>query len=132
MGRKVLIVEKDKKIGDELQDYLIINDFEVIYTTSLSEAVKACKPKSLDAVIVDTDTLEEETFKFIASIRAKKVIPAIVLSSKGAITDIVMSMRSGIDDYMVKPINYSEFVARVRAHIESFDALIAMRGNVTN
>ena len=122
----ILLVENDVKIREELKDYLTINDFEVLFASNLSEALRVCNPRKLDALVVDQNTLGEETFNYIKRVRIKKVIPAIVISDKDSITDKVIALRSGIDDYMVKPINYSEFVARVRAHTDSFNMLTKM------
>lgn len=113
---KVLIVEDEESIRRFISINLIRNNFEVIEADTGELGVKLVKEKKPDVVVLDIMLPGIDGYKVCEEIR--KIIPdliIIMLTAKSQDMDKIMGLELGADDYMVKPFNPLELVARIRA-----------------
>ncbi len=115
---KVLIVEDELPIRKFLSINLIRNGFEVLEAESGEEGLQLCLKESPEVVILDVMLPGIDGFEVCHKIRA--AIPStiiIMLTAKGQDLDKIMGLDLGADDYMVKPFNPLELIARIRANL---------------
>lgn len=113
---KVLIVEDEESIRRFISINLIRNNFEVLEADTGELGVKLVKEKKPDVVVLDIMLPGIDGYKVCEEIR--KIIPdliIIMLTAKSQDMDKIMGLELGADDYMVKPFNPLELVARIRA-----------------
>ena len=118
--QKILIVDDDNNIAElislymtkECFDTLIVNDGE-----SALEAVETFKP---NLMLLDLMLPGIDGYQVCREIRAKSSLPIIMLSAKGEIFDKVLGLEMGADDYMEKPFDSKELVARVKAVLRRY------------
>lgn len=111
----VFIVDDEPEIGQLLTDAMRPFDIETeAYSTAgaVLDALKDCTP---DACVIDLGLPDMEGMALINAIRQKSSVPIIVLSARGHSTDRVMGLELGADDYVVKPFDPREVVARIRS-----------------
>ena len=109
---KVLIVEDDVAIADELAAGLVREQFEVTRAATGKEALDAALP---DVVLLDLRLPDMDGYTVCKRIRERSEVPIIMVSAKGDEIDRVVGLELGADDYLVKPFGFRELVARIRA-----------------
>lgn len=115
MADEVLIIDDDARLAAMLSDYLSGNGFSVGRAgTGLSgvEAVRRSKP---DAVILDIMMPDIDGFEACRHIRGFSDVPILMLTAKGDETDRIVGLELGADDYLPKPFNPRELLARLKA-----------------
>lgn len=121
---KILIIEDEKEIADLGKDYLEMNDFEVVTMdrgdTGLEEALSG----DYNLIILDLMLPGMDGFEVCKRIRAEKNIPIVIVSARKDDIDKVRGLGLGADDYITKPFSPGEMVARVKAHLASYDRLV--------
>lgn len=127
MNSKILIIENDEKQALVYKDYLEMNDCIVLICTDSEEGLKRALNDEVDMVILDTKLAGTDGLTILRMIRQKRQIPVMFISSEGAENDIVRGLGMGADDYMVKPVNMGEMVARVRRHLTRYVTLTGWR-----
>ena len=113
--QRILIVDDDENIAELISLYLTKECFatEVAYNgTSALELVKTFKP---NLVLLDIMLPDIDGYEVCTEIRKTMQIPIIMLSAKGEVFDKVLGLKLGADDYMIKPFDSNELVARVKA-----------------
>jgi len=113
---RIAIVEDDPEISRMVKSYMTDNGFEVAAARSgrdLDE-VMACGGR-LDCVILDVALPGEDGLSICRRIRVKSSVPIIMVTGRGADTDRIVGLEMGADDYLPKPFNPRELLARVRA-----------------
>lgn len=115
MVNKILIAEDDKDIVELLRLYLENADFKVISAENGRLAYELAMREDPGLAIIDVMMPEMNGFELIRSLRLKTDIPIIVLSAMDSDSDKIMGLDIGADDYVTKPFNPLEIVARVRA-----------------
>ena len=113
--KKVLLVEDDGKITDLLTEYLSTFDFQVPATASPASARKHLEQGNFHIMILDVMLPEEDGFSLLRDLRPRLDIPIIMLTARGDLTDRVVGLELGADDYMSKPFEPRELIARMRA-----------------
>ncbi|HNY38079.1 MAG TPA: response regulator transcription factor [Petrotogaceae bacterium] len=112
----VLIVEDDEDIRDILKTYLTIEKIDVFEADSLNEMREKLKKFAVDLILLDIMLADGDSIDELPNIRAKyPEIGVIIVSAKGTDRDKIFGIESGADDYVTKPFNPREVVARVRA-----------------
>ncbi|WBW50351.1 response regulator transcription factor [Peptoniphilus equinus] len=120
MTYKILVAEDDKAIRDSIGIYLKNANYDVIYAKDGVEAVEAFQREGADLVIMDLMMPRLSGEEAILQLRAQSYVPIIILSAKGEEYDKVIGLNIGADDYITKPFNPLELMARVSSNIRRF------------
>jgi len=115
MSKKVLVVEDDMNIAELLRLYLEKNSFEVILAGNGALGVSEFERTSPDLVILDIMLPVLDGWGVCREIRAVSKVPIIMLTAKGETIDKVSGLEMGADDYLVKPFEIKELLARINA-----------------
>jgi DNA-binding response OmpR family regulator len=115
MNEKVLIVDDDEKLSSLLVRYLGEFGFDVTSVVRPSAAIKELENKSFDIAILDVMLPEMDGFALCRKIRETGDLPIIMLTARGELSDKILGLELGSDDYMPKPFETRELVARIRA-----------------
>lgn len=124
MGKKkILVVDDEKDIRNIVSIYLENNDFEPLQAESGEKALELMSSETIDLAILDVMMPDMDGITLCMKIREKTNIPIIMLSAKDEDMDKVMGLTSGADDYVAKPFNPIELLARVRSQLRRFNEL---------
>jgi len=117
MQKKIMIVDDDSRIVSLVSRYLNKEGFQVIGASSSGGALKLIKENSPQLILLDImlGQDEEDGFVLLREIRSKFSIPVIMLTGKSDIFDKVVCLEIGADDYMTKPFEMRELLARIKA-----------------
>lgn len=110
----ILIVDDDRGLSETLADYLDGEGFAVLYAGDVKSARNLLEKKP-DLILLDLGLPGENGLDFAAELRAASRIPIIMMSGKGAMIDRVVGLEVGADDYLPKPFELREMLARIRA-----------------
>ncbi len=113
--QKVLIVDDDENIAELISLYLMKECYETCIAGDGEEALKAFESFHPNIVLLDLMLPGIDGYQVCREIRRTSQCPIIMLSAKGEIFDKVLGLELGADDYMVKPFDSKELVARVKA-----------------
>lgn len=114
---KILLVEDDRGLSESLSQYLTRELFVVTPILSYAEALKQ-NPADFDLVILDWNLGDGQGFDLLKLWKQNKVAtPVIFLTAKADVTDKVVSLESGANDYITKPFEPRELVARIRVQL---------------
>lgn len=120
---RILILEDDRDIAELERDYLEFNGFQVDIASSGKSGLKKALQENYDLIILDINLPEISGFEICRKIRDEKDITIIFVSAKEENADKIRGLSLGADDYLVKPFDPSELVARVKAHMYRYRAL---------
>jgi two-component system phosphate regulon response regulator OmpR len=115
MTEEVLIVDDDARLAAMLSDYLSGNGFTVATAGSGRAGVEALRRRPPAAVILDVMLPDIDGFETCRQIRAFSDVPVLMLTAKGEETDRIVGLELGADDYLPKPFNPRELLARLKA-----------------
>lgn len=115
MARNILVVEDDRNISDLIRMYLDKEGFEVRIAYDGGKAVEEFEKQKPDLVLLDIMLPVLDGWGVCAKIREKAKTPIIMLTAKGDVGDRITGLEMGADDYIVKPLEMPEVIARVRA-----------------
>lgn len=121
---KILIIEDDNSIAELERDYLEINGFKCDIAPRGRVGLELLEKEKYALAVVDIMLPDIDGFEVCGKIREKYQIPIIFLSAKGDDIDKIRGLGLGADDYMTKPFSPNELVARVKAHISRYNALM--------
>ena len=113
--QKILIVDDDANIAEIISLYLNKECFDTMTVNDGEEALKAFNTYEPNLILLDLMLPGIDGYQVCREIRAKSATPIIMLSAKGEIFDKVLGLELGADDYMEKPFDSKELVARVKA-----------------
>jgi DNA-binding response OmpR family regulator len=115
MSVRVLLVEDDARLAGMVADYLGEAGFHAAIAASGSEAQRLLKREPFDAVILDLMLPDTDGLDLCRQIRAESAIPLLMLTARGDPLDRVVGLELGADDYLPKPFEPRELLARLRA-----------------
>ena len=115
MKGTVLIVDDDRKLGRLLTDYLAGFGFKASAVAHPDDALRALRQSLPDIVILDVMLPDRDGFEVCREIRRDYAVPIIMLTARGEITDRVLGLELGADDYLPKPFEPRELVARIQS-----------------
>lgn len=118
---KILVVDDDKNICELLRLYLEKEGYNVILSHDGSEAVVKFNALSPDLILLDVMLPGLDGWQVCREIRKKSNVPIIMLTAKGETFDKVLGLELGADDYVVKPFDTKEIIARVKAVLRRID-----------
>lgn len=117
---KVLIVDDEKEIADLIEVYLVNEGFNVVKAYSGNEAYDYIEKEDFDLAVLDVMLPDIDGFALCSKIRHSKTYPVIMLTAKTGYTDRISGLSLGADDYVTKPFNPLELVARVKAQLRRY------------
>ena len=115
MSQKVLVVEDDINIAELLRLYLQKDGFEVSHAADVGKAVEMAREIQPDLVLLDIMLPVMDGWQVCRELRKTMKMPIIMLTAKGETEDKVSGLEMGADDYIVKPFEVKELLARVHA-----------------
>ncbi|PPD44032.1 MAG: DNA-binding response regulator [Methylocystis sp.] len=115
MTTRVLLVEDDAEIGELISRYLGNNAMDVTVVPNGDAMDDAFAAKGFDVLILDLNLPGEDGFSICRRMRATLAVPIIIVSAQGEDVDKILGLEMGADDYVVKPFNPRELLARIRA-----------------
>jgi DNA-binding response OmpR family regulator len=124
---KVLIVEDEMSIAELEKDYLEANAFSVEIENNGDSGLKRALEEPFDIVVLDLMLPGIDGFEVCRKIREQKQIPILMVSAKKDDIDKIRGLGLGADDYMTKPFSPSELVARVKAHLARYEAIMTSK-----
>ena len=126
---RILVVDDDKEIAAAIGKLLSIEGYEVIKAYNGLEALDALVSNNIQLILLDVMMPKLDGLSTTLKIREKKNIPIIILSAKSEDSDKILGLSMGADDYVTKPFNPQELVARVKSQLRRYMTLGDM-GNI--
>lgn len=120
MKRTILVAEDDGDILKLLKLYLESSGFQVVPVKDGKSAWQVIQTGEIDLAVLDVMMPEIDGFTLIQKIRSEYNLPILLLTAKTGDTDKILGLNLGADDYMTKPFNPLEVVARVNANLRRF------------
>lgn len=121
MGKEViLVVDDEKEIRDLIGIYLLNDGYSVIKAANGVEALDILKDEHVDLIILDIMMPIMDGLEACIKIREYKNMPIIMLSAKSEDMDKIMGLTTGADDYVSKPFNPLELIARVKSQLRRY------------
>ncbi len=136
MGQKekkmmnILVCDDDREIVDAIEIYLNQEGYRVLKAYDGEQALEVLKTESVQLVIIDIMMPKLDGIRATIKIRESNSVPVIFLSAKSEDTDKILGLNVGADDYVTKPFNPLELVARVKSNLRRYTSLGSL--NVTN
>lgn len=119
----ILVCDDDKDIVDAIDIYLTQEGYQVLKAYNGEEAIKVLKEKEVDLLIIDVMMPRLDGIRATLKIREEMSLPIIILSAKSEDVDKILGLNIGADDYMTKPFNPLELVARVKSQLRRYTQL---------
>ncbi len=120
MGQTILVVDDEKEIADLLEVYLKNDGYTVYKCYNGTDALRCIQSVELDLAILDVMLPDIDGFRICREIREKYYYPIIMLTAKVEAGDKIMGLTIGADDYITKPFNPLEVVARVKTQLRRY------------
>lgn len=115
MARTLLIIDDDKDLVAALAEYLPKFNFKVLAAHTPSEGYKILETEPVDLIVLDVMLPEQDGIQVCKQIRQSSDLPIMMLTARGDLTDRVIGLEIGADDYLAKPFQPRELVARLEA-----------------
>ena len=126
--QKILILDDDNNIAELISLYLTKECFETMIVNDGESALAAAKSFEPNLMLLDLMLPGIDGYQVCREIRMKSSLPIIMLSAKGEVFDKVLGLELGADDYMEKPFDSKELVARVKAVLRRYKPAAAAAG----
>ena len=111
---RILLIDDDTQLGPPLGTYFQRFELQLTHATRPSEGLALLRNQSFDAVILDVMLPEMDGFELCRTIRKESDIPIVMLTARGDVMDRVVGLELGADDYLPKPFEPRELVARLQ------------------
>jgi len=118
----ILIVDDELDIREPVGTYLEGHGFRVSLAGTAADALKICKETTLDLAVLDIVLGSDDGFTLCRDLQKEADVPVIFLSGKSEDTERIIGLELGADDYIVKPFNPRELLARIRAVLRRYEA----------
>jgi two-component system phosphate regulon response regulator OmpR len=115
--KEILLIDDDLSLAKLLETYFQKFDFRLTHAAKPSEAMKRLSEHPFDAIILDVMLPEQDGFKVAQEIRSLTDTPIIMLTARGDVHDRIIGLEMGADDYLPKPFEPRELVARLHSLI---------------
>ena len=120
---KVLVCDDDKEIVEAIDIYLTQEGYEVLKAYDGIEALKVMEKEKIDLLVIDVMMPKLDGIRATLKIRENNNVPIIILSAKSEDADKILGLNIGADDYVTKPFNPLELVARVKSQMRRYTQL---------
>ncbi len=115
MGNNILIVDDDTQLTDLLVEFLETHGFSIITRHSPEKAFKYLDRESVDLLILDIMLPGMDGLQFLRKLRENSSVPVIMLTARGEVSDRIIGLELGADDYIAKPFEPRELLARIQS-----------------
>lgn len=119
-GSKILIVDDEREIADVVALYLQNENYDVVKAYNGKDALRLVEEEKPDMALLDVMLPDIDGFTILQKIRENYTFPVIMLTAKTEYMDKITGLTLGADDYIAKPFNPLELVARVKAQLRRF------------
>ena len=119
----ILVCDDDKEIVEAIEIYLTQEGYHVLKAYDGEEALKVLKQENVDLLVIDVMMPRLDGIRATLKIREENSLPIIILSAKSEDADKILGLNVGADDYVTKPFNPLELVARVKSQIRRYTKL---------
>ena len=119
----ILVCDDDREIVEAIEIYLAQEGYEILKAYDGEEALAMMKSNKVDLLIIDVMMPKLDGIRATLKIREESSIPIIILSAKTEDADKILGLNVGADDYVTKPFNPLELVARVKSQIRRYTTL---------
>lgn len=123
MKYKILVADDEKEIRELLRLYLENSGYMVLEAEDGQQALQVFRSEKVDLCILDIMMPKLDGYRVLQEIRKESNVPVMILSAKDADSEKILGLNLGADDYMAKPFNPLEAVARVNSNIRRFYSL---------
>lgn len=123
MAYTILVAEDDKDIAAVIKLYLENEGYEVVLAENGVLALEAAERQEINLAVLDIMMPQMNGYELIKKIREKSNMPIVVLSAKNLDSDKILGLDLGADDYLTKPFNPLELIARVKSNIRRYYSL---------
>lgn len=130
--QKILIVDDDANIAELISLYLLKECFDTLIVNDGEEAIEKFHSYQPGLILLDLMLPGIDGYEVCREIRKTSNVPIIMLSAKGEIFDKVLGLELGADDYMIKPFDSKELVARVKAVLRRFHPVVTPTPQATS
>jgi two-component system OmpR family response regulator len=121
---KILLIEDDQSIGQALQNTLKDAAYAVDWVVDAAHALSALKLQEYSLILLDIGLPDKNGFELLHILRKDNITtPTIIVTARDAVDDRIMGLDLGADDYLVKPFDVSELLARIRAVVRRKEGL---------
>ncbi|MBY7145105.1 response regulator transcription factor [Virgibacillus sp. NKC19-3] len=121
---KILIIEDEMHIAELERDYLEVNGYSSDIVTTGEEGLQLTKENNYDLIILDLMLPDVDGFDICRQLRERLDIPILMVTARKEDIDTIRGFDRGADDYIQKPFNPNELVARVKAHLSRYERLV--------
>lgn len=128
-GYNILVVDDDTTITDAIEVYLNSEGYNIFKANDGIEALKILEKKEVHLIIMDLMMPNMDGTRTTIKIRQEKQVPIIMLSAKSEDTDKILGLNIGADDYITKPFNPLELIARVNSQIRRYTQFSPIKEN---
>ena len=117
MAPKILVIDDDENTLWLVSTLLQHNDFEVIKSASATEGLNMAREQAPDLVLLDVMMPDMDGWEVCRRLRETSAVPVIFITAKSSVKDVVKGLEIGGDDYVVKPFDNHELLARIRTQL---------------
>lgn len=128
MKYRILVAEDDKDIAEFIKLYLVNEGYEVILAQDGILAYDEALKQKIDLAVVDIMLPKMNGYDLVKKIRENSNIPIVILSAKNQDSDKILGLDLGADDYLTKPFNPLELIARIKSNIRRYYSLGSRSG----
>lgn len=125
----ILVVDDDKTITDAIEVYLTNEDYNIFKAYDGLQALKVLHNENIHLILMDIMMPNMDGIRATIKIREEKQLPIIMLSAKSEDTDKILGLNFGADDYITKPFNPLELIARVNSQIRRYTQFSPIKEN---
>lgn len=129
---KLLMIDDDTGLCELLTEYLAAQGFEVVSVHDGEEGLKLAQQNDYALILLDVMLPTLDGFEVLKQLRQTKLTPVIMLTAKGEDFDRIFGLELGADDYIPKPFNHRELLARVKAISRRIEHISSLKINATN
>lgn len=119
-GRTILVADDEAEIANLIEIHLLSEGYQVCKAASGAEALELLARHDIDLVILDVMMPGVDGLEVLRTIRRDRATPVLMLSAKSEDVDKILGLKMGADDYLTKPFNPLELVARVKAQLRRY------------
>ena len=126
----ILVCDDDKDIVEAIEIYLTQEGYHILKAYDGQEALDILNSETVDLLIIDVMMPRLDGIRATVKIRESNPLPIIILSAKSEDTDKILGLNIGADDYITKPFNPLELIARVKSQLRRYTAWLRCTGSI--
>jgi len=130
MNKSILIIDDDTKLNELLSEYLTKNGYKCVMSENPTDAFAKIKKNDFDLIILDVMLPEMDGFEVCKIIRKEYDTPIIMLTARGEVTDKIIGLELGADDYLPKPFEPRELLARISSIMRRVEGKLKLAAQI--